>query len=97
MLANVQKLHSAWAKRRMPVLAVDHGVVRLLDGGLQPPLPSPGSSALLVDPDASAFISTNLDYVLRRLGGRRFVVAGNGAERTIESTVRDGADKGSVW
>ena len=98
VLANVQRLRSAWISRGLPVLAVGGGVVRLLvDGGPQSPPPS----LLPVNPDASTFISTNLDYVLRRLLPTRskprcFVVAGSGAERAVESTVRDAADKGCV-
>lgn len=95
--ANIQKLQSAWAERGWPILGVSGGVVRTLDGS--PPGPTPLPS--LVDPDASAFITSNLDYVLRRIVGtsnkpRCFVVAGNGAERAVESTVRDGSDKGYI-
>ncbi len=88
---NVQRLREAWQHRT--VLDVSGGAVRLVENGECPP-PAP---TLLVDPHASAFLSTNLDYVLRRKGrARRFVVAGRGAEGIVESTVRDGADKGSV-
>lgn len=104
-MANVRRLRSAWMARGLPVVAVGDGVVvHLLDGGLQQPPPSAFPSTL-VDTDASLFISTNLDYVLRRLLHARssgctkprcFVVAGNGAERAVESTVRAAADKGCV-
>lgn len=98
MLAKVQQLRAAWLESRQPVLLVERGIVRLdrgTEASWEHPSPVPFDTALpSVDASASAFLTTNIDYVLRRFPRRMFVVAGKGAETAIESTVRDGADKG---
>lgn len=98
VLAKVQQLRAVWVENRSgPVLLVERGVVRVDHGkeAWECPEPIPFETALHpVDASASAFVTTNLDYVLRRLPRRSMVVAGKGAETAIESTVRDGADKG---
>lgn len=98
VLAKVQQLRVAWLESRQPVLLVEHGIVRVDQGkeaSWERPPPIPFETALPpIDASASVFLTTNIDYVLRRFPRRMFVVAGKGAETAIESTVRDGADKG---
>src|SRR5262249_16822553 len=43
---------------------------------------------------SSAFISTNIDYVLRNLGVRSLIVAGVMTDQCVESAVRDACDLG---
>lgn len=43
---------------------------------------------------SSAFISTNIDYVLRNLGVRYLIVAGCLTDQCIDSTLRDACDYG---
>jgi nicotinamidase-related amidase len=102
VLANVQKLRHAWGEKDRVVLDVGHGSVRPVrrdtDLYSDHAHAQEGFGYPLVEPDDSAFLSTNLAYVLRRFKGfsNRLVVAGLGAEGIVESTVRDGADKGWV-
>ncbi|MGE8318613.1 MAG: cysteine hydrolase family protein [Comamonas sp.] len=42
----------------------------------------------------SAFYGTELEYLLHLLGARRVIVAGVATHSTVESTVRDAADRG---
>jgi ureidoacrylate peracid hydrolase len=43
---------------------------------------------------SSAFISTNIDYVLRNLGVRSLIVSGIMTDQCVESAVRDACDLG---
>ena len=43
---------------------------------------------------SSAFISTNIDFVLRNLGVRSLIVAGMMTDQCVESAVRDASDLG---
>ena len=56
---------------------------------------APGDDEIVIPKTASSvFNATNIDYVLRNLGVRYLVLAGLLTDQCVESTVRDGCDRG---
>ena len=53
-----------------------------------------GDEIMFPKTSSSAFISTNIDYVLRNLGTRYLIVAGCLTDQCVDSTVRDACDLG---
>jgi ureidoacrylate peracid hydrolase len=57
--------------------------------------PAPDADEIVIaKTSSSAFISTNLDYVLRNLGVRFLIVAGILTDQCVDSAVRDACDLG---
>ena len=55
----------------------------------------PGEDEIVIPKtSSSAFISTNIDYVLRNLGTRYLVISGVLTDQCVESAVRDACDLG---
>lgn len=53
-----------------------------------------GDEMVITKTSSSAFISTNIDYVLRNLGIRSLIIAGVLTDQCVDSTVRDACDLG---
>ncbi|CAM4270520.1 cysteine hydrolase family protein [Lacicoccus alkaliphilus] len=53
-----------------------------------------GDEVIITKTASGVFNSTNIDYVLRNLGIRQLVVVGVLTNECIDTTVRDGADRG---
>lgn len=64
------------------------------DGKVIDAIAPAGDEIVLPKSSSSAFISTNIDYVLRNLGVRSLMIAGVLTDQCIDSAVRDACDLG---
>ena len=99
---NGQALLGAWRARGLPVIHVRHDSVApgsTLAAGQPGNAFRPGFEPLGTEPVVSksvnsAFIGTDLDLRLRRLGNRRVVVFGITTDMCVSTTIRVGANLG---
>jgi nicotinamidase-related amidase len=93
----------AWGReKRLPIVHVRHDSVEagsLFRPGHPGNAPRPGfepraGEALVVKSVSSAFIGTDLDLRLRRLGAKRVVCFGWATDMCVSTTIRTGANMG---
>ena len=53
-----------------------------------------GDEMVISKTSSSAFVSTNIDYVLRNMGKKQIVIVGGLTDQCVESAVRDACDLG---
>lgn len=100
--ANGLKLLELWRAKGLPIVHVQHASVEpeswFRPGhegyALRPGFEPRSGEALVVKSVNSAFIGTDLDLRLRRLGAKRVVCFGWAADMCVSTTIRTGANMG---
>jgi nicotinamidase-related amidase len=100
--ANGQRLLAAWRSAGLPLIHVRHDSVEpasafrpgQIGNEFRPGFEPRASEALLSKSVNSAFIATDLDLRLRRLGVKTVVVFGMSTDMCISTTIRVGANLG---
>jgi nicotinamidase-related amidase len=101
---NGRALLAAWRERGWPIIHVRHDSIDpqsplragLPGHAMRPGFESVGGEALVAKSVNAAFIGTDLDLRLRRLGARSVVVFGLTTDMCVSTTARVGANLGYV-
>jgi nicotinamidase-related amidase len=99
---NGLRLLASWRAKGLPIIHVRHDSVEAESlfrpdhpgNALRPGFEPRAGGALVVKSVSSAFIGTDLDLRLRRLGAKRVVCFGWATDMCVSTTIRTGANMG---